>query len=123
VARSLSNVGQILSIIQRITLRHWVKEPNGSISRGGHQQLTSLQVTQINDRPRMSYESLMSRNVPRRIGGEQLDHVSLNIPDQDFTWRSNILFVQIVYITLLHGVRLQSLMSDWILSVCRVILL
>lgn len=84
VAKFHLGVRVVLRIGQLVSALHWVPEPDRLVKGSGHEQLAFWHVANINDARVVSDPFLVGSHIPRVVSREELNHVPLKVPDQNF---------------------------------------
>ena len=92
VTWSLHSMRNIWGVSQFIAGAYRVKESDCLIGWGTHEKLNFLKVANVNNRSIMCIKALIDRHYPRWVSLEQLDHVFLDVPDNDFRFEVTVLF-------------------------------
>ncbi len=73
----------VIWVSKLITDTHWVPESDCLIGWGWNQELNFLQVAYINNGSIVCIETFKDRHIPGRISLEELNHVTLNVPNDN----------------------------------------
>lgn len=97
---SLHRMRDIWRISQLVAGAYRIKESNSLIGRSTNKKLYLLKITDVYNWGIMRIKTLVNRNDPRWVCLEQLYHVSLDVPNNDFRLKVTVLFT--ICMSLIH---------------------